>query len=256
MKSIDVLFTPADFQALTPARLRDATCVVFDILRATSSMITALANGAQAIIPVQTIEEALAMRRTHPDVLLAGEREGHRITSKLTGSIDFDFGNSPREFTPSAVEGKTLVMTTTNGTRALRACAGAQRTFVGSFLNLKATLALLRCLELNELILVCSGTNEDASFEDTLAAGAAVESLFGRTIRSDAARIAQFTYQAVQRELEAKRSDLSYAMTYAHNGRRLLGIPELCEDVAFCAQRDTVFVAARLERDGRVVQVN
>lgn len=248
MRSIDVLFTPADFEALTWERLENATCVVFDILRATSSIITALANGARAVVPVQTIDEAIEMKRNDPGVLLAGEREGYRITAKLTGSIDFDFGNSPREFTRAAVEGKTLVMTTTNGTRALRACAGAREIVAGSFLNLSATLAYLRADSVQDVIIVCSGTHEEASLEDTLAAGALLDG-FGVSVEkahvSDSAQIARLIYQRFERDLE-------YAMSYARNGRRLLGIPELRGDVPFCMQRDIFSMAAHLQ-DGRIV---
>src|SRR5690348_2998573 len=126
MNRVEVLFTPAEFEALKQRDLRETLCVVFDVLRATSSMITALARGAAGIIPVQEIDEALSIRRREPDVLLAGERDGVRITSDLTGSIAFDLGNSPREFTSETVKGKIIVMTTTNGTRGLRACAAAQ----------------------------------------------------------------------------------------------------------------------------------
>src|SRR5436190_5574985 len=91
--SLEVSFTPADFAALEGRDLSEVVCVVFDVLRATSSMITALANGAQVIFPVAEIAEAIAMRNRHPDLLLAGERDGVRILSDLTGSIPFDLGN-------------------------------------------------------------------------------------------------------------------------------------------------------------------
>src|SRR6266446_3700733 len=96
---IEVLFTPADFALVSQRDLSKSTCVVFDVLRATSSMVTALANGAEAIIPVSEISEALEIKRKDPQVLLAGERDGLRIEANLTGSIGFDLGNSPREFT-------------------------------------------------------------------------------------------------------------------------------------------------------------
>src|SRR5262245_32683092 len=111
MKTLEVLFTPTEFIALKQRDLSDTVCVVFDVLRATSSMITALANGAAAIIPVTDISEALAWRQRDPAVLLAGERDGLRIRAALTGSADFDLGNSPREFARDKVAGKTVVMT-------------------------------------------------------------------------------------------------------------------------------------------------
>jgi 2-phosphosulfolactate phosphatase len=93
--SLEVLFSPADFSPLHQRDLSMTVCVVFDVLRATSTMVTALDNGARAIVPVEDIPKALAMRREQSDVLLAGERAGLKIGADLTGSVAFDFGNSP-----------------------------------------------------------------------------------------------------------------------------------------------------------------
>ena len=87
---IDVILSPAELPALTKRDLRDTVCVVFDVLRATSTFVTALHNGAKAVIPVSEIAEALAIKKKQPDVLLGGERDGVRIRAKLTGGIDFD----------------------------------------------------------------------------------------------------------------------------------------------------------------------
>src|SRR5581483_8625152 len=111
--TLEVLFAPAEFAALADRDLDRTVCVVFDIFRATSTIVTALANGASAIIPVAEIPDALALRHQQPDVLLAGERDGLRIRADLTGGLDFDLGNSPREFTPERVQGKTIVLSTT-----------------------------------------------------------------------------------------------------------------------------------------------
>src|SRR4051812_26950004 len=106
--ALEVSITPADFAALEGRDLSEVVCVVFDVLRATTSMITALANGANVIFPVAEISEALSMRKQFPDLLLAGERDGARILSELTGSISFDLGNSPREFTAQRVKGRSI----------------------------------------------------------------------------------------------------------------------------------------------------
>src|SRR4051794_16054835 len=103
LSNLEVILSPAEFAPLAQRDLREAVCVVFDILRATTSMTTALGNGAKGIIPVGEISAALGIRAQHPDVLLAGERDGFRISAQLTGSIDFDLGNSPREFTTEKV---------------------------------------------------------------------------------------------------------------------------------------------------------
>jgi 2-phosphosulfolactate phosphatase len=242
---MEVLFSPAEFEALARRDLSRTTCVVFDVLRATSSMITALAHGAAAILPAQTIPQALALRDQHPEALLAGERHGLRIDAKLTGGIDFDLGNSPREFTPERVRNRTVIMTTTNGTRALQAVAPAQRVLIGSLLNLSATASFLASLASGPILLVCSGTNEEASFEDTLGAGALCAALSKLQIqRTDSVEMAQQLFQRWE-------SDLAGAMAHAQNGRRLLAMPELAADVPFCLQRDLFQITAEL-RDGAV----
>jgi len=246
-KTLEVLFTPADFAALKERDLKNATCVVFDVLRATSSMITALTNGAKEIIPVETIQEALAIRAKNPNVMLAGERDGYRIRAKQTGSIDFDLGNSPREFTAEAVKNHTIVMTTTNGTRALRACAGAAQVWVGSFLNLDAVVKAILSRKPANLIVVCSGTFEESAYEDVLGAGALCDLVWhefesGRIV--DSALAARKIYQ-----LEA--GNLRAAIGKGRNGVRLLSRSDLEADVAFCAKRDSVELCAEL-KDGTV----
>jgi 2-phosphosulfolactate phosphatase len=249
MKSLEVLFTPAEFATLAQRDLRDSACVVFDILRATSSMVTALANGAAAVVPVLDIPEALAWRTRQPGVLLAGERNGVRIRGQ-DGAGDFDLGNSPREFTAGVVRGKTIVTTTTNGTRALRACAGARRVLAGSFLNLRATAREVLRSDAEELLLVCSGTHEKAAWEDTLAAGALTELILqgDDTIRfSDSAQMACEVFRA-------HRNDLAGAMRYSANGRRLLALPELCADVSCCLRCDVYDFAAEMDVTGKVTK--
>src|SRR5436190_17555197 len=148
-------------------------------------MVTALANGAEAIVPVSEIAEALEIKRKEPDILLAGERDGLRIDAKLTASIPFDLGNSPREFTKEKVAGKKIVMTTTNGTRALRSCAHAETILVSSFLNLKATAEYLQTRKPLHVLVVCSGTFEQPALEDVLAAGALCGCLDRRDFKPD-----------------------------------------------------------------------
>ena len=152
---LQTTFTPADFEALTQTDLSETSCVVFDILRATSSMVTALANGAERIRPVATIDEALAAKVEYPEALLCGERHGQRIKAEQAKGTDFDLGNSPREYTAEIVAGKTLITTTTNGTRALHASLGAREVLVSSFLNLQATIDRLREASPKRLVLVC-----------------------------------------------------------------------------------------------------
>ena len=246
--TLEVILTPAEFGPLRERDLSQTVCVVFDILRATTTMITALANGAESIIPVEQIGEALEVRRQRPNVLLAGERDGVRIRANQTGGTEFDLGNSPREFSAEKVQGKAIVMTTTNGTRALRACASAKTVLIGSFLNLRATANWLRENKPQHLILVCSGTYEQASFEDILAAGAVCERVwpnYAGGMVADSAEIARRIYPLMQ-------SNLLDAMKQSRNGRRLLAMPGLREDVWFSVQRETVSFTAQMSKEGVV----
>jgi 2-phosphosulfolactate phosphatase len=272
---IEVILTPAELPALAKHDLRETGCVVFDVLRAPSTIVTALHNGAKEIIPVSEIAEALALKRKQPDVLLGGERDGVRIRAAQTGGIDFDLGNSPREYTTEKVRRKTIVSTTTNGTRALRACAGAKTILAASFLNLGATARFLQQAKAENVLLICAGTQENAALEDILAAGALCEILNRSSRREEAPsemREMKFeppdagcyevrgegflrmtdSAQIAFRAWTQAKSDLAAAIRNSENARRLLGIPALRDDVPFCLQRDTHPLAARMEADGAI----
>jgi 2-phosphosulfolactate phosphatase len=249
--SVDVLLTPAEFNTLSGQDLSRTVCVVFDVLRATSSMVVALGNGAKAVIPVAEIPEALAIRRDNPKVLLAGERNGLRIPASMTGSVSFDLGNSPREFTREAVAGRTIVTTTTNGTRALRACAHARLVLLASFLNLRATAEYLVQRAPARLLLVCGGTHEEAAYEDALCAGALCDLL-----KANIQEPGVTDSVVMVRKLYAmEKTHLAAALARSRNGSRLLSNRHLREDVSFCAQRDVLNVVARMEKSGRVTRV-
>ncbi len=202
---IETILTPAELPALAQCDLRATACVVFDVLRATSTFVTALHHSAKAIIPVSEISEALEIKKAEGRrqkaevILLGGERNGIRISAD---GIDFDLGNSPREYTLEKVRGKTIVSTTTNGTRALRACAKAQTVLAASFLNLSATAEFLRQQNFKDILLVCAGTGENAALEDTLAAGALCE-LLEADAPLDSAQIALRTYLEAKPNLAA-----------------------------------------------------
>ena len=246
--TIEVLFAPAEFACLHQRDLRQTVCVVFDVLRATSTMVTALANGATAIIPVAGIPEALDLRQRQPDILLAGERDGLRIEAQLTGGVSFDLGNSPREFTAARVKGRTIAMTTTNGTCALQACASASAVLLGSFLNLRATAQSIEARTPAHLLLVCSGTLDQAAAEDILGAGALCDLLWPKYsggLVADSAHIARRLFRLEQ-------DDLLDAVSQSRNGRRLLAQPDLRDDVPFCLQRDLFSLVAELGADSAV----
>jgi 2-phosphosulfolactate phosphatase len=170
---LDVVFTPA---GLTPAEVQGRTIFVIDVLRATTSMCAALSHGAKAIIPVASTEEALRLAQTigSADVLLAGEKNCVRIPG-------FHLGNSPLEMTEAAVRGKTLIVTTTNGTKALLATQGAAAVYPTAAANLSA--AAERAREVVEkdggVLVVCAGRDGAFSLDDAYCAGRLAAAAFG-----------------------------------------------------------------------------
>ena len=246
--NLSVLFTPSEFAALSERRLESTACVVFDILRATSTLVTALAHGAESILPVVDIPQALEARALDSSLLLAGERGGERIKKALTGSIDFDLGNSPREFTEARVRNRMIAMTTTNGTRALKACQGAAAVLACSFLNLSATARYLQNLSVDHVILVCAGTGENGASEDTLGAGALCRRLeaLGKVVPADdSVWMAASLYDLVAPKLVQ-------ALARSQNGRRLTALPDLAADVEGCAATDLYNLVASTDPDGRL----
>ncbi|SHF34698.1 2-phosphosulfolactate phosphatase [Desulforamulus putei] len=152
--------------AISREALINKSAVVFDILRASSTVCTALASGCKEVIPVVEVADAFTLAKTLPDnsFLLGGERGAVKVPG-------FHLGNSPLEYTSNAVKDKTVILTTTNGTRATRlAAAGSGQVFIGSLLNVSAVAKQL--LEMDrDIVLVCAGTRGKFSLEDTLAAG-------------------------------------------------------------------------------------
>ena len=214
---IDVVLHPAEI-ALLPARdLSRTTCVVFDVLRATSSMVTALAHGVVEIYPVCTIEEAQMLKARWPEAVLGGERHGDLIPG-------FDIGNSPREYT--GLSDCRVITTTTNGTVALRACERAKQVLVGALLNLGAVAAALRASAPPAVLLICAGTFDTFALEDAYAAGRLIAELPGAT-RSDAAQTVAV--------MAAQYPDSLEALRLARNGQALTATCRSA-DVEWCAQ--------------------
>lgn len=171
---LEVLFSPAGF---VPHEAAGRAVFVIDVLRATTTICAALHNGARAVVPVSTAEEATRLAQTlgPEDVVLAGERGSERIPG-------FALGNSPLEMAESAVRGKTLVMTTTNGTAALLAAQGARETYVASAANLAVAGAKAHELwtERKDLMILCAGRESRFALEDAYAAGRLAYEALGR----------------------------------------------------------------------------
>lgn len=217
LKKVEVCFTPA---LLPLYNIENATVVIIDIFRATSSMCYGIHNGAQAIIPVATVEECLAYK--NQNYLLAAERDGQVVEG-------FDFGNSPFSYTSEKIKGKTIVLTTTNGTHALNKCRDkAQQIIIGSFFNLDAVCNYLSSQGKNVLLL-CAGWKDKFNLEDTLFAGAVVEQLKKNGyVSDDAGTASQDLYDLAKDDLHA------YTSKTSHSERlKKLGIEE---DIKFCLQ--------------------
>ncbi|HEV3342699.1 MAG TPA: 2-phosphosulfolactate phosphatase [Pirellulales bacterium] len=167
MPSLKAHFLP---KLTTPDELAEGVVVVIDVLRATTVIVHALAAGARQVIPCLEVEDALQAAAHLPkgEAVLGGERGGLKIAG-------FDLGNSPDEFTPESVGGKTLVFTTTNGTRAMMACRQARRVFTGAFVNASAVVETLAGED--NVHLLCAGTRGEITREDVLCAGLLAEQL-------------------------------------------------------------------------------
>ncbi len=165
---VDVVFTPGELEKWD---LAGRVVVVIDALRATSTIIAAFENGCAAFIPVLTVEEARSRAAgcAGSDICLGGERGGRMVEG-------FQFGNSPRDYPADKVFGKTVVMTTTNGTRALLAARRAAKVLIGAFLN-RTALAKRLIEEQKDVLIACAGEKDRFCLEDALCAGAIIDSL-------------------------------------------------------------------------------
>ena len=230
---------------LLPAEATDSIykgkpAVVIDVLRASTSIVAAKANGAEKVIPVATIEAATRLAATldRESTLLCGEREGRRIDG-------FHLGNSPREFGAAAVTGKTIIMTTTNGTEAIARLEGAREIVVCGLVNVSAVANHLRSEP--EIVIACSGRDDRFSLEDAVCAGALISrlrDLGAASALDDAAAACELLYAI-------HGADLRGCLRGAAHGRYLadLGFGDDLDDCAAVDTQTTVPVV----REGRIV---
>ena len=225
---------------------------MIDVLRASTTIATALAHGASAVLPRRSIDEAFAARADHPGALLGGERGGVRIAG-------FDLGNSPAEYAAERVAGRPVVITTTNGTAALAACHDAAEVLVGAMVN-RAAAARRLATEQNAaaIHLVCAGTDGLVTDEDVLAAGAILDAAGSdpaavHDTLDPAARAARRLY----RDLAAAGHDgpaarIALAFRTCRGGENLLALG-MEADLAAAAAIDSLAVVPRLDRRGEVL---
>jgi 2-phosphosulfolactate phosphatase len=232
---LDVLLLPSEL----PVRPRpEPSAVVIDVLRATTSIVVAFANGCRSILPVASAEEAWRVRAADAAVVLAGESGGLRLEG-------FDLGNSPREFTPDAVGGRDVVLTTSNGTKTLRAVGPGRAVAIGAFRNRTAVGDWLVARGGDGLI-VCSGYEGAFSLEDATCAGAIVERVARRSptvVLGDGARASRILWERLG-------SDLPGLLRGSGWGERLCGLG-LESDLAPCGIVDATDVVPVMG-DGRI----
>lgn len=207
--------------------LKGKTIVVFDILRATSTIVTALANGCREVVPFVEVEEAQAFARGRRDVVLGGERDSLLIPG-------FHLSNSPLEYTPERVQGKTVVLSTTNGTRAIRGAAeGAGQVLIGSLLNARAVARAI-VERGGNIVLVCAGTRGKYSLEDTVAAGMVVLEIAELAGEAGLSFESDLAVSAYRLAIYYRKAPLKILYDSLH-GQKLAAMG-LSEDLAWCAR--------------------
>ena len=220
---VDVTVIP---QELEQRDLGDACVVVLDILRASSTIVTAMANGCEEVIPTATVEEAVEIAHGYGkgEFILGGERRGNKIEG-------FDLGNSPLEYTRENVAGKKIIFTTTNGTRLLKIAKNAQCVLVGSFLNLSSVCEYLLSLN-KDVILACAGDERKLALDDLACSGMMVDYLAARkeVELTDGAIVARTIYSAYRDHIEK-------ALSSAEHGRFLIDAG-YHKDVKFASSLD------------------
>lgn len=235
-KKIEVCLTPALIDLYD---IEQSIVVVIDILRATSSITYGIENGAEAIIPVANVEDSL--NYSDKGYLLAAERNGEVV-------VGYDFGNSPFSYTKEKVAGKTIVLTTTNGTKALHlANKRAYQVVIGSFLNLDSLCNYLASQDKNVLLL-CAGWKDQFNLEDTLFAGAVVNQLRKNFQHFDDSSVA-----AEDLYLLAKDDLRKYLHKSSHSHR--LAQLNIEDDVVFCLQLNVCKAIPVLDGE-RLVSLN
>lgn len=238
MLNIEVVLSPA---LLHLSEVRNKNVVVIDILRATSTICTAISEGALSVRPVSTVDEALIFR--NQGYLIAGERDGAKIEG-------FDMGNSPFECMDGKVKDKRLALTTTNGTKCISAAsiAGASNVLSGSFLNIDAISDWLN-KDGKDIILLCAGWKDKINLEDSLFAGALATRHFNGnhlTANCDSAHMVMDLYK------EAKKDMASYLIKSSHYKR--LSHLHHQEDMVYCLQENILDIVVGL-KSGEMLKI-
>lgn len=234
---IENLFTPSE---IDESAVKGKTVVLIDVLRACTTVAYAMAGGCERIIPVATLEAAtnLAASLDKKVTLLGGEREGKRIDG-------FDLGNSPLEYTSDVVKGKTIILATTNGTKAIAMSQGAKEILIASFVNMSSVIDYMCDLKGGSLTITCAGESNRFALEDAVCAGMLIDRLSNNeeVELSDGAHAARLLYR------DSKDSIAALLKTCEH-GRYLESLG-FGKDLDVCGKVDSLKILP-IAIDGRI----
>jgi len=233
---IDACFSPFLYPVY---KSEDTIVVIIDVLRATSAICAAFEHGVEKIIPVATVEEARSYKQK--GFLVGAERNGLPVEG-------FDFGNSPFHYMQDHVKGKTIVLTTTNGTQAIEVAKDAYKVVIGSFLNIDSLSSWL-IGENKNILLLCSGWKDKFNLEDAVFAGAVTDEISARSNRfilGDACLALKYLYKM------AKENPNKFLTQSSHKER--LAALNLKEDVRYCLTPNQTKVIP-VYKDGALVKM-
>jgi 2-phosphosulfolactate phosphatase len=229
---IETILSPILFKNIDS--IEKKIVVVIDILRASSTITTIIDHGAEALIPV--VDEANALKYKNKDYLIGGERNGETISG-------FDFGNSPFHYKKNLVKDKTIVLTTTNGTRCVEMSSNASDVIIGSFLNLSAVANYLKNKN-KDIVLFCAGWKNKVNLEDSLFAGALAKKLTNAHL-DDSTLLCMDAFEVSGKDL--------FKTLHKSNHFQRLEKKGVIKDIEYCCKLDTTNIVPIL-KDGLIVR--
>lgn len=224
--------------------LEDKIVVVIDMLRATSVIITALANNAKEVFPILTVEEAFKKKeellKDDKEVLLGGERNAVKI-------YGFDFSNSPLEYTLEKVKEKTIILSTTNGTRAINLSLKAREILIGAIINAKAVTEELKKLN-KDVVFINAGTNGEFSMDDFICSGYMISLLCEKYNHdlSDIAKTAKYIYENNTNLIDYIKEARHFSVLKSLN---------LMKDLEYCCEKDIINIVPKVEKSTRSIKI-
>ena len=225
---IDIVYNRSELRGL-----ENKTVIMIDVLRASTTIVTAMANGCRAIIPLAEVDEALALKGKDNTLLLCGERQGKKPSG-------FNLGNSPLDYTKEAVGGKRLAYTTTNGTQSLLAAPQASHILIGAFVNLRAVVNKALTLG-NDMVILCAGREGTFSLEDAFCAGSMVEAVNTSVCNleiEDGARWGFYAVKSLKGVLDSLTDSQIFTFIANTKHGKYLNSIGLQDDLTFCARQN------------------